>query len=315
VNSTTHIGASSTNELSELLKEIPARISLGQSCSALNSLSHSLTQVRSELTSAAWRIFCSQKNPLQAQSVARILKEGPLSNGCGLIHQPRLLDLIYGTNASMPRLLTPLAHAVRQWELSLGLCETMRARRACFARELESLIAGSSIKSSQRILAVGCGHLRDAAEALKLDGFRDGEIVAFDRDRACVDLIEREYEHAGLQTVSGSLREWLGQPAAGTFDFIYVPTLFDMLPDVRIEWLIDSLLGLLRPGGRLLAANFAPEVKEAAYFEAWLDWWPIYRTEEDLAALLSGKANRNLRGQAIFRDETEGSIFVDLQLV
>ncbi len=313
MNSTTRTN-SSTNELSELLQELPARISLGRSASALNTLSELLSDVRSELPGAEWRIFCNESNPLQKQSVAQILEEGPLSNGRGLIHHPLLLDLIYGTTASMPRLLTPLAHALRQWELSLGFCATLRARRACFARELENLAAGSSIKKSPRLLAVGCGHLRDAAEALKLDGLQGSEVIAFDRDRACVDLIEREYEHAGLNTVSGSIREWLGHPAIGEFDFIYVPTLFDMLPDARVVWLIDSLLALLKPGGRLLAANFAPEMKDAAYLEAWLDWWPHYRKEEDFAVLLSDKSYRNLRGQAIFRDETEGSIFLDLQL-
>lgn len=310
----THTG-SLTSELSALLGEIPARISLGQFVAALNSLRDLLSQIRQNVSSAEWQTFCSERNLHKNGPLAQLLREAPLNGGYGLMHQALLLDLIYGTGAPMPRLLTPLAHSLRQWELALGFCETLRARRAYFAAEMGSLVDGNSIGKSPRILAVGCGHLRDAAEALKLEALRESEIVAFDRDRSAVDLIEREYEHAGLSTISGSLRDWLGQPMAGLFDFIYVPALFDMLPDTRVAWLIDSLRTRLNPGGRLLAANFAPEVKDAAYMEAWLDWWPHYRREEDLAALLGDVSSWNLRGQAIFRDETEGSVFLDLQVV
>ena len=124
------------SECSSRLKDIPARISLGQYVPALNSLRAVLAQIRLELRATEWRLFCSESNPFQDQSLSRILTEGPLSNGRGLIHQPLLLDLIYGKAGGVPRLLTPLAHALWQWELSLEFCETLRARRAYLAGEI-----------------------------------------------------------------------------------------------------------------------------------------------------------------------------------
>jgi hypothetical protein len=64
-----------------------------------------------------------------------------------------------------------------------------------------------------------------------------------------------------------------------------------------------------------MAANFTPELVDAAYLEAGLDWWPVYRSEREMAALACNIPEHDLRGQAVFREETGGSLFLDLQAV
>ncbi len=285
----------------------------GRCVPALDSLRTELNRCRAKSSPAEWRAFCAETfsaEAVQRHPLLHLIKEGPLGSGSGLIHNPLILDAIYDLNG-VPRLLTPPANALRSWELHLGFCASLRARHFLFARELADL---AKTLEAPRILAVGCGHLREAAIALTSDSMRTSEVVAFDRDRACIDLIEREYDHPGLVTVSGSLRDFLVDTNKGTFDFVYVPTLLDKLEDTKAAFVLNALLGSLKPGGRLLAANFAPDLKDAAYLEACLDWWPFYRTEEELAALLNTKSTQNLRGQALFRDDSEGSIFLDLQL-
>jgi SAM-dependent methyltransferase len=165
------------------------------------------------------------------------------------------------------------------------------------------------------VLAVGCGNLREAALALSSGNMKGGELVAYDRDRACAELIRRECDYPGLRTISGSLRELTHDSKLGKFDFIYLPTLLDTLEDARVRTLLSSLLPLLEPGGRLIAANASPELGDAAYLEACLDWWPFCRGEEDWAALLSQLPCYNLRGQAISRDDSGGSVFLDFEAV
>ncbi len=302
-----------------LLQDLLPLLADGEYLPALDSLRDGLTRLRAESPLEEWRTFCAQTfsgKQFSQHPVSQLLKVGPLGSGCagtahGLIHEPLILDVIYGLG-SVPCDLTSAANALRHWELALGFCASLRARHGLFMRELNDL---GNIVSHPRVLAVGCGHLRDAAMALSLANMRGGELVAFDRDRACIDLIEREHEHPGLRTISGSLRDLTNDFMLGAFDFIYLPTLLDTLGDLRVSALLGSLLPLLKPHGRLLAANFSPDLMDAAYLEACLDWWPFYRGEEELAALLSPLSGKNLRGQVLFRDDSGGTVFLDLQAI
>jgi SAM-dependent methyltransferase len=308
----TQTGATLLQDLLPLLEE-------GRYIPALDFLREGLSQLRGQSTMAEWREFCAETfsaKHFQYHPLSRLLKAGPLESGPagaarGLIHEPLTLDVIYGLDRTPP-LLTSAADVLRPWELALGFCTSLRARHYSLVRELNDL---GNLVQGPRVLAVGCGHLRDAAEALTLDNMREAEIVAFDRDRACIDLIEREYEHPGLRTVSGSLRDLLKDPTLGAFDFIYVPTLLDTIEGARVSALFDSLLPLLKPAGRLLAANFAPDLGDTAYLEACLDWWPFYRSEENLTALVNPASARMLRGQVMYRDDSGGSVFLDLQVL
>jgi len=222
--------------------------------------------------------------------------------------------VIYGLD-TVPEDLTPTANALRKWELELGFCVSLRRRRLLLARELNEL--GAAVRYP-RVLAVGCGHLREAAAALSLPGMHGGELVAFDRDRDSLNLIQSEYEYPGLRTLSGSLRDAIANdPTLGRFDLIYLPTVLDTLEDFRSSALLADVLPLLESGGRLIAANFSPDLRDAAFLEACLDWWPFYRDEQKLAALLSQLPVANLRGHAMFREgsseEQGGSVFLDLQ--
>ncbi len=300
------------------LEDLDTLLESGKDLAALDSLRRGLTEIRSSSSPRQWRAFCA--NTLSGDKFCRrplsnLLKNGPLAGSCHgatptLIHDPHVLDSIYGLDA-VPQDLTCGANLLQEWELALGFCESLRARHQFLIRELNEL--GDSVPRP-RILALGAGHLREASSALCLNNMSGGELVAFDRDPACIDLIESEYDYPGLCTFSGSLRQLIHDPALGRFDLIYLPNLSDILEDLRLKALLEGLLPLLRRGGRLLSANFCPDLEDAAYLEGRLDWWPIYRDEEEWAQLLGELPCQNLRGQAVFRDRSEGSVLIDLQV-
>jgi hypothetical protein len=295
----------------------------GQYLMALNRLRQELVRVRGEGVSRgpslkAWRNFCADNfhsHELADNLLINLLSIGPFGQVASRtksreIHHPEMLDAIYGLDPN-PKADTAALPALRDWELELGFCLSLRSRCKTLAYELSEV--GTAVRYP-RILAVGCGHLREAAAALSRRGMDGGEFVAYDPHPAAVSFIEHEYDHQGLRILSGAWPNVLKNELDGSkFDLIYLPTLLDELDDKAVSELLIALLAMLEPGGRLLAANFAPDLQDAAYLEAWLDWWPFYRGEEELAAIVSRIAGSNLRGQAVFREDSGGSVFVNLE--
>jgi hypothetical protein len=97
------------------------------------------------------------------------------------------------------------------------------------------------------------------------------------------------------------------------FDFVYVTDLFDTLDDSTGTKLVGRLLQLLQPAGRLLVANPAPELLEAAYLEACLDVILQCRSEEEMAALTALVPEQQISSQCIYRDEAGGTVFLEIQ--
>lgn len=97
------------------------------------------------------------------------------------------------------------------------------------------------------------------------------------------------------------------------FDFVYATDLLESLDTVRAAKLLALLVGMLQPHGRLLVTNLAPGIPEAACLEACLSRIPQYRTEEDVAALTALIPETQISSQYIYRDETGGTVFLELQ--
>jgi extracellular factor (EF) 3-hydroxypalmitic acid methyl ester biosynthesis protein len=53
--------------------------------------------------------------------------------------------------------------------------------------------------------------------------------------------------------------------------------LYDYLPDGVAERLTEFLYSILEPGGRLLIANYTPEMELTAFIEMFMQWDLIYR--------------------------------------
>jgi hypothetical protein len=76
-----------------------------------------------------------------------------------------------------------------------------------------------------------------------------------------------------------------GTVKPGKFDLIYAAGLYDYLDDVTGTQLLETLACIINPGGRLLIANFMPNLSSSGYMEAAMDWWLVYRTSEHLLSL------------------------------
>jgi SAM-dependent methyltransferase len=98
-----------------------------------------------------------------------------------------------------------------------------------------------------------------------------------------------------------------------SFDFIHASHLFDSLGTEQARALVGKLMDALAPNGRLVIANTAPDAPDAGYLEAGLNCWPNYRSEEEMARLVDAVPDKHISSQCVFRDESNYSVFLDLQ--
>ena len=84
--------------------------------------------------------------------------------------------------------------------------------------------------------------------------------------------------------------------------------MLDYLTDDVARALLGRLWSAVRPGGRLVVANFADDSRERGYMEAFMDWWLIYRSESDLRSLASTLGGATI---TVFRDPTGRTVWLE----
>src|SRR5204863_4504650 len=112
---------------------------------------------------------------------------------------------------------------------------------------------------SCRILSVASGHCREIQDSLLFEEEFDCEFVALDQDTESMAAVARDFAHPRLRVLIERVKTVVfGRLDIGEFDFIYSAGLFDYLPDATAALLTSRLYSMLKPGGRLLVANFLP---------------------------------------------------------
>lgn len=221
-----------------------------------------------------------------------------------------LLDLIYG-ESPLEEEISPPGQRVYEYLLQAPASRSVRERRRILAGLIDRV---ASERSCPRILSLACGHLREAQDS---DGIRSGavdELVAVDQDQASLDLVMREQGIFGVRPIRASIRRVLVNPSVyGTFDLIYAAGLYDYLDDVIAQRLTSSLFSALRPGGTIVVANFAPNLRDIGYMEAMMDWKLIYRDEGSVARFAAKVPEREICNSTVTRDLHGNVVYLSLQ--
>ena len=118
-------------------------------------------------------------------------------------------------------------------------------------------------------------------------------------EKAIQDVKERCHRQTAVrfqkQTVHQLLKESLKPAEAGNgvkreYDFVYCSGLFDYLSDHTCAQLIDIFYNQVAPGGLLVVTNVDPSNPLRNGMAYLLDWHLIYRTAQNLRALLPERA-------------------------
>jgi SAM-dependent methyltransferase len=177
---------------------------------------------------------------------------------------------------------------------------------------LRSLIDDTVTAARQaRILSVAAGHARELEGSLVANEIFDGEFVALDQDALSCAEIDRANQGRRVRTINMGVIDLLRRKDLdlGAFDLIYSAGLFDYLSDTLARRLVKHLLRLLRPGGRLLIANFVPTTRDRGYMELFMDWNLLFRDEEQLVRLAQDAGATTLRS---FLDPHRNVVYVEI---
>lgn len=178
---------------------------------------------------------------------------------------------------------------------------------------LRSLIDDTVVtREAGRILSVASGHAREFEGSLVGRPVFQGQVVALDQDPLSCAEVARVHVNAPLQVVNRGVRDLLGAELAaelGHFDLIYSAGLYDYLPDTLALRLTKRLLQMLRPGGRLVIANFVPGGSGRGYMELFMDWTLVLRNE---AAMQQLSRSAGAAHVSTFHDPHRNVVYAEL---
>lgn len=73
------------------------------------------------------------------------------------------------------------------------------------------------------------------------------------------------------------------------------------------------MFGALRPGGTLVAANFAPNLPDIGYMESIMDWKLIYRDEAAMSCIPSLLSEQEVAESHLRRDVYRNVIYLTIR--
>jgi SAM-dependent methyltransferase len=186
-----------------------------------------------------------------------------------------------------------------------------RSRRRVIIDTLNRCAAGDSAPS---VLSLACGHLREARYCPALRQGSLGRFLAVDQDKESLAVVSRELAPWGVVPLAASVREILrGDVVLTGFDLVYATGLYDYLAEPVAQRLCERLLRMLGPGGRFLIANVMPTCTSAAYMEAYMDWWLLYRTETQMLKLAETLPDKDVEKIRVFTDNLGQIVFLEVE--
>nr|BDT37466.1 class I SAM-dependent methyltransferase [Myxococcus sp. MH1] len=277
----------------------------------MHSLHLGLLTLRRRWSPEDWKAFCqdtARKHPLRS-----FLHQCPFTRRAferprGYAGDAALIDYLYLDHAADE------LHAGREiyrYMHQQPSAVSVRERRDLLARELDA--TAERVPGEARILSVACGHLREAEASAAVRERRVRELIAFDQDALSLAEISHHQPLDVVKPHCGSVRALLaGKESFADLDFIYSAGLYDYLSDSVATRLTGLLFNMLRARGRLLVANFARFPPETGYMEAFMDWWLLYREEDELRGFLGEVPLERLDSVRLFRDGQDNVIYLEL---
>lgn len=280
---------------------------------AVDKLFHSLRGLRLSSTDDQWNemVRIGRAHPLR-----QLVHHDPFTSRA--FEKPRgyagdavMMDYIYGQEEDWdPPQASRLGKAIFSYTTSAPASAGVRERR-CYVAALLDKIGREG--SDSQVLAVAAGHLREASLSLAVRRRQFQRFVAMDTDKDSVQEIGRRYQRYGVEPVVANARQMIsGRLELGTFDLIYSTGLYDYLADETANKLTGNLFRSLHSGGRLVVANFLPEIRDVGYMEMYMGWHLIYRDRSQMMTLASQIPDAQIEEIRIIAEQNENVVIMEL---
>ncbi len=287
----------------------------GETRSGMQALFSALRHMRAVLDDGDWKRFC--RETCQAHPIHRLVQRDLATHWCFM--KPRryagdavLLDFFYQDLDLHELGASSLGTDILRFLEEQRTVTALRGRRDMLAQWID---AHAERVSDASILALACGHLREAHLSRAVREGRVGEFLALDQDPLSLSVVDKELGPYGIRRIPGSVKALLrGKQAFAGQDFIYAAGLYDYLSQPIAIELTRILFSMLKPGGHLLLANYADPPQDSdfkAYMEAFMDWWLIYREEPEVEEWLQAIPRQQLSRHRVFNDATGNVIYLE----
>jgi extracellular factor (EF) 3-hydroxypalmitic acid methyl ester biosynthesis protein len=295
-----------------VLDESHAMLIGGRVSEAFERLVTGLQQIRERTHPGEWKLFSRSeclKHPIRA-----LIHQSPFSRRAfekprGYAGDAETLDFAYGY-ARLPEGTTPLGAELYLCEREAPSVKSARDRIDVLASAVDRVARQTGCP---RVLSVACGHLREAQVSRAVAEGKIADYVALDHDPVSLALINRELHGKPVRTVQGSVKSLLKREMTfNDFDLVYSAGLYDYLARPVATALTALMFSMLRPGGRLLIANYAKGSDGTGYMESFMGWHLIYRDEADIRQLAASIDETEIRDISTFRDLHQNVVFLEV---
>jgi hypothetical protein len=73
------------------------------------------------------------------------------------------------------------------------------------------------------------------------------------------------------------------------------------------------MFGMLAPGGRLIVANFCPELPDIGVMESYMAWRLIYRDEAEMEEIGAAVPEAEVASRRTFRDSGGNVVYLEIE--
>lgn len=258
----------------------------GHTAEGIDLITNALTQIRDE-AGESWKDAITV---IRSMSLFETAQACPFTNHS--FRKPRgyqgdalLLDWIYRDYRLLRSpAVGSLAASVYRRTSASPPATAVRWRRQHLASLIDDVATEVHAPS---VLAVACGHLREADLSVSLQRGKVKRLVALDQDAESLREVDLRYTALDMpvETVAAPIREVIvGRHKVNCFDLIYSAGLYDYLEEKVARKLTTKLFEGLNPGGRLILTNFLKETPDLGWTEAIMDWFLIDRDMEQIRA-------------------------------
>lgn len=246
----------------------------------------------------------------------------PLTGRCaakprGYAGDAVMIDYIYGTGSPVGQFASSVTQAIYAYTTSSPASRSVRYRRYRLADLIDSMATQQlhAGKQGLRVLSIAAGHGREIELSAAFQQGLISEFVALDQDAESLAELKQAYTGSAspVTPLKLSIKQLLRtNHDLGRFDLIYSAGLYDYLDTSLAKRLTAHLLDMLQPSGRLLYANFAPDIHGVGYMEAAMDWWLTYRDANATLALAAEVDAAQISSNKQYTDPDCNIHFVEL---
>lgn len=280
----------------------------------VDRLSDSLFWIRADVSSGRWQTV---RESARTHPVMGLLQESPFLRRAfakprGYPCDPVLMDMLLdGVAGPTEPDVSVIGGRLFERDLNTPFAMALRERRSFFAALIDHV---ADTVSAPAVLAVGCGHLREAELSSAVQEERLGTLIALDPDATALDVVAERWGDKRVETLARGVTAALDRTLPpSSFDLIYVSGVYEGLLDRFAQGLTRGLFELLRPDGRLVIACPVPGFYDRAYLECFGDWTMTCRDAAEVFDLTRALAPADIGVARVYTRRSPDLMYLELR--